>query len=609
MCGIAGLAARTNNLDLATVAREMTDRVQHRGPDSGGVCVRGQVALGTRRLSIIDLSASGHQPMTYADDRYAITYNGEIYNYLEIRSELESLGYSFRSHTDTEVVLASYAAWGAACLDRFNGMWAFAIHDSRENVIFAARDRFGVKPFYYVLTGSCFAFGSEIRQLLPLLPSVRQNPQVVSDFLLTGVQVQSSDTFFGDVQALLPGNFLTYQVSQGELEIHRYYSLRDATSDPGDQTEQEALTGFRSLLEDAVRLRLRSDVKVGTCLSGGLDSSSIALIASRMNQAAGGQFTAVTAISEDPGNNEEAYAQEVVRAGSLDWVKSCPGYDDFRTMLPHVVRHQEEPFSTPSICMQAFVMQAARQSGTVVLLDGQGGDENLLGYDQYYPAYYAALWHQGGAGQLLLGFWQARQNNVNMSLWRQAAYAALILLPDARTFYYRLRSRYAAGRSSSPAWVQQVALASRDVRELQALEIETTTLPPLLRFEDKNAMSFSIETRLPFLDYRLVEYAVRLPIQLKIRHGWTKWLLRQAMDDVLPHDIAWRRNKIGFAAPTGIWVSRHLDIMTEKVKDSSLIARFCDMHRLMQLYRKLSPNHQWRLFSLALWEEEFSVGL
>jgi asparagine synthase (glutamine-hydrolysing) len=195
-----------------------------------------------------------------------------------------------------------------------------------------------------------------------------------------------------------------------------------------------------------------------------------------------------------------------------------------------------------------------------------------------------------------------------MSLWRQAAYATLILLPDARTLYYRMRSRYAAGRPS-PAWVQDMALASRDVRELQALEIETTTLPSLLRFEDKNSMSFSIETRLPFLDYRVVEYAIRLPVELKIRQGWTKWLLRQAMADVLPRDIAWRRNKIGFAAPTEIWVSRHLDIMTEKVKGSALIARFCDMSRLMQLYRKLSPNHQWRLFSLALWEEEFSVGV
>jgi asparagine synthase (glutamine-hydrolysing) len=607
MCGIAGVAARRNSLDLAAVAREMTGRVRHRGPDSGGVCVRGRVALGARRLSIIDLSASGHQPMTYADDRYAITYNGEIYNYLEIRSELESLGFHFRSHTDTEVVLASYAAWGDACLERFNGMWAFAIHDAREDVIFAARDRFGVKPFYYVLTDACFAFGSEIRQLLPLLPSVRHNAEVVADFLLSGVQVQSAGTFFDGVRALLPGTCLHYRVTGGQLDTHRYYSLRDSIAGAGSQTEQDALAGFRGLLEDAVRLRLRSDVKVGTCLSGGLDSSSIALIASRMNQAAGSQFTAITAVSEDPRNSEEAYAQEVVRAGSLAWVKSCPGYDDFQTILPHVVRHQEEPFSTPSICMQAFVMQAARQSGTVVLLDGQGGDENLLGYDKYYPAYYAALWRQGGAGQLLLGLWQSRQNNANMSLWRQGAYAALILLPDVRAFYYRLRSRYANGRPSAPAWVQNEALASRDIQALQALEIESTTLPSLLRFEDKSAMSFSIETRLPFLDYRLVEYAVGLPIQLKIRHGWSKWLLRQAMSDVLPQSIAWRRNKIGFAAPTEIWVSRHLEVMTEKVKGSPLISRFCDMHRLMQLYRTLSPNHQWRLFSLALWEEEFSV--
>jgi asparagine synthase (glutamine-hydrolysing) len=609
MCGIAGVVAKRRNFDLEQVVRQMMGRVRHRGPDDEGFYLDGPVALGHRRLSIIDLSPLGRQPMSFADGNYVITYNGEIYNYVELRSELQQLGIQFRTRTDTEVILAAYSVWGRECLERFNGMWSFAIHDRVENVVFAARDRFGVKPFYYAETDACFAFGSEIREVLPLLPSVTANPTVVVDFLLTGAQVQSTETFFGGVSNLLPGHWLVYEVETNRVVIGRYYNLLEKINGGNVLSGNEGVDTFRSLLEDSVRLRLRSDVRVGTCLSGGLDSSSIALVAARMyGNSSDRRFSAVTAVSEDPRNSEEAYAEKVVSAGTLDWLRTRPTYGDFRALLPQVVSHQEEPFGSPSICMQAFVMRAARENGVVVLLDGQGGDESLLGYDRYYPAYCAALWREGGVRAVLGGMRDSMLRNANMKPWRFAAITMFGLMPSLRYLYCRRRAGYLAAPPPRPVWMGDFAAAYLDIRALQVLEMETTGLPELLRYEDKNSMAFSVETRLPYLDYRLVETALRLPLDLKMRDGWTKWVLRQALSDVLPPAIAWRRNKIGFEAPTDLWLSQHMDIMSAKVEFSPLVRRYCDLAHVKRRFPTLDRNSQWRLYSLALWEEAFGVA-
>jgi asparagine synthase (glutamine-hydrolysing) len=608
MCGIAGIVTRRSTLDLERAIAEMTYRVRHRGPDDEGCYVAERVALGHRRLSIIDLSASGHQPMTSPDGRYVITFNGEIYNYLELKPELQAGGFQFRSNTDTEVIIAAFAAWGVDCLSRFNGMWSFAIYDTKHGTIFAARDRFGVKPFYYTLNETCFAFGSEIRQLLPLLPSVSAKPAVVSEFLLTGVQVPSTQTFFEGVSSLCPGHYLLYDTETDRCVIRRYYSLSERLNGVDDHANPDAIEDFRHIFDDAVRLRLRSDVRVGTCLSGGLDSSSVALVAAPMYRSNSNHpFSAITAISEDPRNSEEAYAEEVVKAGSLHWIRVRPGYDDFRGLLSHVIKSQEEPFNSPSICMQAFVMQAAKDNGIVVLLDGQGGDETLLGYDRYYSAHYVALWREGGARKVLQGLRHVTESNANMQLGRLTAYLILGLVPTARYLYYLKRSSYLRSYPPLPEWMSCFARACLDVRSLQILEVESTGLPALLRYEDKNSMAYSVEARLPFLDYRLVELCVSLAPSLKIQDGWTKWALRKAMSDVLPHGIAWRRNKIGFAAPDDFWLARHLEIMVETVKHSPIIRRFCDLGPLLRRYRGLDRNSQWRLYSLALWEEQFGV--
>ncbi len=607
MGGIAGVVSRTNNVDLSGNIKAMTGRVRHRGPDAESFCMRGRVALGQRSLGLVDVSALRNEPMTYGDDRYAITSDGEIYNHSELRSELEALGFRFRGRADAEVVVAAYAAWGSACLSRFNGVWAFAIHDRDEDIIFAARDRFGVKPFYWVLTETCFAFGSEIRQLLPLLPAVRANQRVVSDFLLTGALVEAKETFFDGVMALLPGHSFSYNVGVNHFVIERYYNLLERINDGDRRPEHEAIRDFRLLFEDSVRLRLRSDLRVGSCLSGGLDSSSVALIAARMyHTVSKDRHTAITAISEDPGNSEETYAGEVARAGSLEWIKTRPTYDDFLGLLPTVVRHQEEPFGSPSVCMQAAVMLAARQNGISVLLDGQGAD-GLLGGSHFYPAFCITTWREEGPRKMLREVRQILRDDPSMSLWSFAAYCAFALIPSVRYLYYRRRSNYMARHPAMPEWIGQFALACRDLRQVQALELETTALPSLLHYLDRNSMTYSIPVRLPFLDYRLVETSIAMQPGLKMGKGWTKWALRQALSDVLPHNIAWRRDKIAFEAPTEKWLCRHIDIMTEKLRSSPLIRRFCDLDRLLLSYPRLAENQQWKLYSLALWEQEFGV--
>ncbi|MBP2294992.1 asparagine synthase (glutamine-hydrolyzing) [Azospirillum rugosum] len=605
MCGIAGIVARNGKLDLRTRIRAMTDAVRHRGPDGEGHHVDGRVALGHRRLAILDLSAAGHQPMASADGCRLITFNGEIYNFLELRAELEALGHRFRSRTDTEVLLAAYAEWGTECLSRLNGMWSFAIHDRQRDIVFAARDRFGEKPFYYVRTEDAFAFGSEIRQLLPFLGAVRANAPIVSEFLLTGTLVQSADTFFDGVHSLLPAHCLTYDLKTDALSMRCYYDLAQRVA---GSTDDESVEGFRRLFEEAVRLRLRSDVRVGTCLSGGLDSSSVSLLAARMHHAASASpFGAITAISEDESNSEETYAAEVVRAGGLDWVKTKPTYEDLTELLPLVVRHQEEPFPSPSICMQAAVMQAARRAGMVVLLDGQGADESLLGYHRYYAACAMALWQRQGMLQTLAWMKQVTRNNARVGPLHLAGLVARDLMPLARYGQYLLRARHLTARPAMPDWMRRLARGCFDLRALQVLEVTQTGLPALLRYEDKNAMAFGIETRLPFLDHRLVERGIALDPGLKMRNGWTKWVLRKAMDDVLPADIAWRRNKIAFAAPESLWLSRHAEVMAGTVLRSPLLARFCSRRSLADRYGRLDRRSQWRLYSLALWEEEFGV--
>lgn len=606
MCGISGIIRKKGNDSLRSAIELMTDLIKHRGPDGFGYYFKDNIAMGHRRLAILDLSENGHQPMTYADAQFVITYNGEVYNYLEIRTKLENLGYIFHSQSDTEVILASYQQWGETCVEMFNGMWAFAIHDVERNIIFCSRDRFGVKPFYFTDFTEIFAFGSEIKQLLDFLPVRRENREVLLDFLLTGISNRISDTFFQGVHQLPGGHNLRYDLEKNSYIIQRYYLIEINLSNE-TLNQEEAETAFRKALTDGIALRLRSDVKVGTCLSGGLDSSSIAILAAKMyREKTGEAFCAITAASTQANNDESDFAKTVADYGHMKWIKITPTFDEFIKNLQHVVTVQEEPFGSPSIVFQYFVMKAARDNGILVLLDGQGGDETLLGYTHYHGAYVASVFKRDG--------WYAAVNALRDS-GNQSSDGILNILrylassgnSSLRYKFYQWRHRYLKRRYPMPKVLADFMNASRDIRQLQRLEITHTNLPLLLRYEDKNSMANSIETRLPFLDFQTLQLALSLPNQFKIRDGWSKWILRKVMEYEIPDSIIWRKNKLGFEAPESQWLAQHATVMRRSIMASPLLADLCDLTKIDRMFNTMNLRTQWRLYSIALWESAYGI--
>ncbi len=609
MCGIAGIVSLNGQAVETPLIQKMTRAVAHRGPDGEGVLVEGNVGLGHRRLAIVDLSADGAQPMTAGQGHHTVVFNGEIYNHLELRAELQDLGYVFATSSDTEVLLAAYAEWGADCVLRFNGMWAFALYDRGNGRLFCSRDRFGKKPFYYLRNRNLFAFGSEIRQLLPLLPTRRADEQALMKFIIGNLAEGLEQSFFEGVRKLPGGHNLTLDVRNGEMRIERYYELSIDLS-LASIDDEEAVERFSSALDDAVRLRLRADVPVGTCLSGGLDSSSVATLAANIYlKDAQRPFAAITACSEQSDNDESGFAAQVVEHNGMLWHKVRPSYDDFAAALPAVVEAQEEPFPSASIAMQYFVMRTARERAIPVLLDGQGGDETLLGYERYFAAYYLSEARSHGWLSTLAAMRASSANNAAMSVRRVLGYFAYFTSARVRWHNYRRRHGYLRSLPEMFEEVRLYAEASGDIFTLQKLEIERTNLPALLRYEDKNAMWHSVETRLPFLDYRLVEMALSLPGSAKISEGWTKHVLRRAMAGKMPDSIVWRRNKFGFEAPERLWFARHRPAMLEAVRGSALLASLCRHDQLLRDFGTLDALTQWRLYSVARWEHTFEVAV
>jgi asparagine synthase (glutamine-hydrolysing) len=607
MCGIAGYVSRNNAPPTVEDMERMIAQITHRGPDGFGIFVDANLGLAHRRLSIIDLTHDAHQPMTYAEGQLAITYNGEIYNYLELKAELAKKGHCFRSQSDTEVILAAYAEWGSDCVTHFNGMWSFALFDKRRSLLFCSRDRFGVKPFYYLDNKNGFYFGSEIRQLLPFVERVTANKALIVDFLLTSASDHTNDTYFNGVKKLAAGSSLVYKLSHHQYQINTHYEIK-RREDLQNLPLEEAMEVYRAGLQDAVSLRLRSDVPVGTCLSGGLDSSSIATLASPMYKAAANMpFQAITAVSEQESNNEAQFAQQVVSHAKLNWLPIKPSYQDFLDTLPQVVRAQEEPFGGPSLTMQYLVMREARRNGIPVLLDGQGGDETLLGYNKYYGSYLLSSLRRDGLRGFTHALRATSHNNSKMSAPSAMYFMLGGLLAPARYLVYLSRSRFLSEWPAFPQHLHDFARASYDDFELQKLEITRTNLPVLLRYEDKNSMAHSIETRLPFLDYRLLEIALSLPSKYKIYEGWSKWLLRKVMDKKMPDSITWRKNKFGFEAPEELWMKQHAKAMKETVLASDLLKSLAKSKVLEAGFESLDPRSRWRLYSIAMWEQEFAV--
>jgi asparagine synthase (glutamine-hydrolysing) len=601
MCGITGLINKGNLPFDQNLLYKVNNKIKHRGPDGDGFYIYKNLGLGHRRLAIIDLTESGRQPMTL-NDRYFITYNGEVYNYIEIRLELIKAGITFNTATDTEVILKAYEFWGENCVNHFNGMWAFAIFDKQKETIFISRDRFGVKPLYYINTPDKFAFGSEIKQMLEFGIKPIVNKQILSDYFCIGYSNYSNETFFENIFQLEPGCNLIISINDVEPKIIRYYELK-INEEVKQLCEKDAIELYISNLNDSIKLRLRSDVVVGSCLSGGLDSSYISSYAGKLNnQKNKVPFKTITAGSIQSDNDESVYAKEVADYSNLDWYLSKPDTNDFIETLDKVIEIQEEPFGGPSIVMQYYVFKMAKENNCIVMLDGQGGDETLLGYERYYSSLYKTL----NFFQKIKCLFSASKNSKlkflelikyifyfnNFSIRRK------VLLNKASYLKIEFKSLF------NNKLLRKIVDSNKNIYNLQLFEIQNHQLRTLLAYEDKNSMAFSIETRLPFLDYRAVEVAVSINCNHKINNGWTKYPLRISgtNNNVLPPGIAWRKNKIGFEAPSKIWLSQKKDNI-KLFESSNFLNNFIDFNKITVWDDEI----YWKIMNVYKWQKIFDV--
>jgi asparagine synthase (glutamine-hydrolysing) len=589
--------------------------------------------LGHRRLSILDTSPSGHQPMSYGDGRYWIAFNGEIYNHSEMRLELEGLGHRFVSRSDTEVLLAAYAQWGQVCLERLEGMFAFVLVDRVRATLFAARDRFGIKPLYYwVAPDRCLAFASEIKQF-SVLPGWRAvlNGQRGYDFLAWGIIDHTDETMFRGVYQLRPGTAVQIalkrplDLGKGErLASYEWYRLAGSSFAGG---MEEAAAGFKDRFEATVRAHLRADVPVGSCLSGGLDSSSIVCAMNDLLTRDGVQEKqyAFSSCSVIPRFDEREYVEEVVRHTGIEAHYVYPDLTRMFDQLDRITWHQDEPFGSTSIFAQWSVFALAADCGVKVMFDGQGADEQLAGYQGYHGALYASLFRQLHWIELWREIRATRRVHGYGPLWA-IKYLADALLPAA--LRYPLRAMVGK-ETAAPAWLDLKRLgaaaqdpirgeagASLSIGELSYRQLMRSNLQMLLHWEDRDSMAHSIEARVPFLDHRLVEFVLGLPDTCKIHRGVTKRVLREGLRGMLPEKIRARMSKLGFATPEEHWMRQEApELFRQAVRAAVDGSRGILRPEALQLVDDVIAGRRpfdftvWRMISFAAWVKRFHVAL
>lgn len=591
MCGIAGhIVAGDLRSSVPDTLAGMLDRMRTRGPDGEGSRVelhgRWTVGLGHRRLAILDLSEAAAQPMTR--DGLSIVFNGEIYNFLELRAELESFGHGFVTRSDTEVLLAAYRQWGDACLERLNGMFAFAVWDTNAGVLFCARDRAGERPFYYYLDREHFVFGSEIKSVLSVGPPVPRAPNLdrVREYLAKGFQPLGEPTYFEGIRELLPAHKLVLRLREDlRVKVGRYWSFPDHVSEGPPLSADE----FAALLDDAVRLRLRSDVPIGTCLSGGMDSPSVAASVVRAARVAGSsafRYQGVHAYAPVPEADERQYVEQLAKQLSIEVNLVEVTGEGLREELDDLIYRQEYPFLDPSIYAQRCVFRRAAELGLKVMLDGQGSDELLGGYDWAVPRAIAAFARRSGWLDAARQIWAF--SGPRFPLPRLAVQTAARCLPN--------------GHREFP----------NDLGEALAASFTRLGLPTLLRQGDRNALAFGVEVRLPFLDHRLIEATARLRPEDVARNGYTKVLLRRAMEQRLPRDLLDRKDKFAFAVPQARWIRGDLkDAVREAAADR--LWRELDTPGTEKLVREALAETEgapyrraaWKVLCLTRWHHRF----
>lgn len=661
MCGIAGLFLRKPGQDAAVLLHQMVERLAHRGPDDEGylllppdfpasspVAFAGAHTLpeisrnldgasieaaqgrswkggfGHRRLSIFDLSAAGHQPMQAHG--LSIVFNGAIYNFWELRKQLEADGYVFHTQTDTEVLLALYHQHQERCLPMLEGMFAFAILDPERNHVFAARDRLGVKPFYYVESGEGFAFASEQKALYPLpFLNRRLSKTAVFEFLVKGQHECRNTGIVKAVLELLPGYCLEVNLETGNAKSWEWFK-----TDPNLRSESYKESSYKrhrnkvsELLKQSVAMRLRSDVSLGACLSGGIDSSAIVCLASEIQKQGSGivaPMPVFTSIFPGEPFDESVLAQETAHAAGAHWFGVSPTDDELMADLVDFVRTHDVPLQTPSTYAQYRVMQAASAQGVRITLDGQGADELFGGYALHFQAHIFQLIREGRYRQAFLQLLQANNNFANRKQTLKNVYKRMLaMMMKRQALEESYRSRYPE--------LAMLRGSFWDTQKRRLQEELTGTLPGLnralttdlsgptmrghLRLADRNSMRFGVESRVPFADSReLIEYVQRIPAIYKIKNGENKSLLRSAVRDIVPEAVMTRRDKTGFEGPNKRWIEHMSPILKEAIGTPGM-EEFMHINQIRQNWDPLlkqalatDPHRLFRMAALGLWMKE-----
>jgi asparagine synthase (glutamine-hydrolysing) len=617
MCGIAGVYNTYGEGVGGEVLRRMAGRIAHRGPDAERFYEEDGLGLAHRHLRIIDLSDAAIQPMPDESGGLQLIFNGEIYNYIELRPELEAKGHRFRSHSDSETILHAYEEWGPDCLPRFNGMFAFALWDSARKRLFVARDRVGVKPLYYFWDGRTFIFASEIKALLahPLVPIEPSLPAVAQ--YMNAMYTEGEHTWFRGVRRLLPGHYAL--ISPEGLCVRQWWDVPDHEEEPGERPASHYIRRTRELLESSVTLRLRSDVPLGAHLSGGIDSSAIVALISRALGAHGERLRTFSgAFNEGQAYDERRYIHLVSSRYNTHHHETIPTSADLPRLFSRLVWHMDEPAAGPGILLQWVVCELTRRGGVTVINGGQGGDEAWGGYFGYIPAYLRTLARQARSQPKL-----ARELGGSMARLALGGETRGSLLRAARSGRRgRLEATgglgpWAGARFGDLAWSSHEEGEPRPARRTPLATAQYNDLkwylPALLQVEDRASMAFSLESRAPLLDYRIIEHAARVPSALKMRGLTTKWVLREAVRDLLPPEIYRRRDKMGMPTPTARWFRGDLFSWVEAClneKPSGLLAAGYVREALVQ-HRSGArdrSNDLWKMLNVETWWRVFIEG-
>ena len=645
MCGIAGIVnlEGVNTLEL----HKMSAVLKHRGPDDEGFLLLNtqnktqylkgndtiaqlsdlphiqdtayniqdtKLGLLHRRLSILDLSAAGHQPMSYAQGKYELVFNGEIYNYKELRAELRILGYNFNSDSDTEVILAAYQAWGAACVNKFVGMWAMALLDVEKRKLFLSRDRFGIKPLYYTSAANKFAFASEIKALLALdFVETEANMTSILEYVCFGATADPSSNLFKQIKPLPPGHNLVLNLHDLKLDIIEYYNLEKNVQTYNLPSEDAIQQTFEELLDNAINIHLRADVPVGSTLSGGLDSSTLVAMASRKMK--GHSFKTFTAAYHEKDIDESDFAHKVIASQqNIDGYFTYPNANTYWQDIDKLIWHQDLPINSTSMFAQWEVMKLAKQQNTKVLLDGQGADEILGGYYNFAGLYLIEKLKHGHISSFFTEKKELKNKfapNINNALGRAAYY----YLPEFVQRSIRAKKRLGMGFVAAAYHPQlnNIDVPARGGKTFREQSLLSTQfgLQELLRYEDRNSMAFSIESRVPFLDHRLVEFSIALNNNWKIKNGWTKYILRKTAEPLLDKEVVWRKYKMGFLTPQKLWKiqsKKELDTFVNEVN----MPAFLDKNYLLKLNEADINNSShlsefWKIVSFLKWAQIFKV--